>query len=84
MRYTIAAIALCATACACPTAPVKAAEPWHPLHHGIPATFAGDPRGPVVWLCATYPRLVIQADGTARTEEDHYLQYTPCPLHPID
>lgn len=54
-----------------------------PAHHNIPATFAGHPEGPLMWLCATQPRQYVTPTGSSQYEEDHYLQYTPCPAVPI-
>lgn len=67
-----------------PTCPTLSGAPTgSPLHHNIPATFAGHPEGPLVYLCATQPRVYTDATG-AHLEEDHYLQYAPCPETPID
>lgn len=55
-----------------------------PAHHNIPATFAGHPEGPVVWLCATQPRTYCTgSSNVCAEEEDHYLQYDTCPAIPI-
>lgn len=60
----------------------EATEPlqWRPLHHNIPSTFVGHPEGRTIWLCATQLRTYNPYDGP---EEDHYLQYEPCPIVPI-
>jgi hypothetical protein len=57
-----------------------------PQHHNIPATFAGHPEGPVIYLCATQPRQYYDVDGhpVGVPEEDHYLQYEQCPNLPIE
>lgn len=67
-------------ACA-PTSPARAAE-FTPQHHNIPATFAGHPEGPVIYLCAIQPRIYV-VGGVSEQEEDHYLQYEQCPATPI-
>lgn len=61
-----------------------------PQHHNIPATFVGHESGPVIWLCATQPRTYLRPvdarnpmELVRTTEEDHYLQYAPCPAVPI-
>ena len=67
-----------------PTAPAEAAPARiAPMHDGIPATFAGHPEGPVVWLCATELRAYLGSDGRTHWDEDHYLQYDTCPAVPI-
>jgi hypothetical protein len=58
--------------------PHDTVEPYRPLHHNIPATFVGQESGPIVYLCATALRLY-----EGHLEEDHYLQYEPCPATPI-
>ena len=72
LLLTLAAFSF--VSCASPVA----ASAYVPQHHNIPATFAGTPEGPVIWLCATQLR---GYGGVA--EEDHYLQYSPCPVVPI-
>jgi hypothetical protein len=59
-------------------------KPWVPQHNNIIATFAGDPQGPLVYLCATQLRSYTNAEGVAMQLEDHYLQYEPCPTVPIE
>lgn len=68
-------LAVVVVGCAAPSAPTT----WTPKHHNVVATFEGQPEGPLVWLCATRPRLY---DG--HLEEDHYLSYRPCPVVPIE
>lgn len=68
-----------------PTAPVQAEVHYTPIHHNVPATFAGHPEGPIVYLCATQPRLVCDRDAYhCQRGEDHYLQYESCPIVPIE
>lgn len=56
-----------------------------PRHHNIQATFIGHPEGPVIWLCATQPRTYTNPyTGESHEEEDHYLQYTECPVIPVE
>jgi hypothetical protein len=62
----------------CSANPAAPSTAYQPKHHNIPATFAGHPEGPIIYLCATQPR---QYEG--HMEEDHYLQYSPCPSEPI-
>lgn len=70
--------------CGGPSAPSSVqAQGWTPLHHGIIATFVGHPEGPLVYLCATQPRSVTLPSDEVVLEEDHYLQYEPCPQVPI-
>lgn len=76
--------------CGGPYEPVCEVEPARlatgPQHHNIPAVFAGNETGPVIWLCATQPRLVCEDNNSpsrCALEEDHYLQYAPCPDTPI-
>ena len=99
MRKTfIGAVIFLAGACAqtaLPTAPtatpaaqqVPVEQPivgWTPKHHNIPAAFADQPTGPIVYLCATQLRPYYTTNtGVVVMEEDHYLQYTPCPVEPI-
>lgn len=75
MKLLLLAAALLSTGCAIPT---EASSSFRPQHHNIPATFVGNPSGPIVWLCATQPR-----NYEGHLEEDHYLQYSPCPEVPI-
>lgn len=65
------------------TVPEGSPAPYVPAHHNIPATFAGMPNGATIWLCATQPRGYSGTDGAYHLEEDHYLQYAPCPIVPI-
>jgi len=78
MRRVLILTTLVLASCAAPTTPT-AATSVAPLHHNIPATFAGHPEGPVIYLCETQPRTY-----EGHVERDHYLQYEPCPTVPID
>lgn len=80
MKRMIAAVAMAgAMGCNNPVAPARIeAQVTAPKHHNIPATFAGHPEGPIIYLCATQPR---RYEGGM--EEDHYLQYQECPTIPI-
>lgn len=90
MRLTFALLVLAASACTnSPSSPTAvpattAVAAPAPLHHNIPATFAGHPEGPIVYLCATQLRSYTTPDGRVSVEEDHYLQYEPCPSVPIE
>jgi len=77
------AATLTLTGCGSPLEPSVHAQE-QPLHHNIPATFAGHPEGPVIYLCETQPRAYRAPDGRTLVERDHYLQYSHCPATPID
>jgi hypothetical protein len=75
-----------------PTAPKRVMQTeereihYIPLHHAIPATFRDHPEGPIVYVCATQPRLICDdRNNPSHCErgEDHYLQYEQCPEVPI-
>ncbi len=78
-----AAIGACGQSILAPTPSAQEPIRQTPMHDNIPATFANDPFGPIVWLCATQPREYTLPDGRRQLEEDHYLQYTTCPSIPI-
>lgn len=81
MKLTFACLLSLTTGCSLSTAPSAQVVAQH---HNIPATFKGQESGPIIYLCATQPRIYVTADGRRLTEEDHYLQYEPCPAVPIN
>jgi hypothetical protein len=58
--------------------------PASPIHHNIQAMFAGQPEGPVIYLCSTQPREYFDGNRSLGLSRDHYLQYEECPTVPID
>ena len=80
--YTAMLVWLCLIAllalvgCSNPLQPLQASIAYTPLHNNVTATL---PTGVVVWLCATLPRQYVLPNGVSQWEEEHYIQYTPCP-----
>lgn len=83
-RLYLIMLLLSGLGCSVATAPEAPKPLYRPEHDNITATFTGHPEGPLVWLCATQPRSYQTGPhGLVMYEEDHYLQYVPCPATPI-
>lgn len=62
-------------------APLQAPVQDPMLHHGV---LAVNLQGEVMYVCATQVRSYTLPDGMVHAEVDHYLQYSACPVVPID